>query len=55
MWKGGDVVSECGVIHLVNENSKEGSGLLVGIGLKLRVDLDYERRGDGREETGLVR
>jgi len=37
----------------MNENAEEGGGLFVRVRLKLRVDLDDERRCDGREQTSL--
>jgi hypothetical protein len=49
----GGVVSECSVVDLVNENTQESDGLVVGIGLELRVDFDDECRGDRGEKTRL--
>ena len=42
-WEGGNVVSERGVVDLVNQDPKEGGRLVAGIGFKLRVDLDDKR------------
>ena len=36
-----------------SEDGTEGSGLLVRIGLEVRVGVDDERRADGREQTRL--
>ena len=49
----GRVISKGCVVDLVNENTKEGGGLVVGIGLELGVELDDEGGGDRREQTGL--
>lgn len=54
MWEDRNIISECGVVDLVNEDAEEGSGFVVGIGLKLRVDLNDECRGDCREQAGLI-
>ena len=45
----GDAVSKCGVVNLINKNAEESGGLIVGIGLEFRVNLDNERGGDYRE------
>ena len=49
LWESGGVVSERGVIDLVDENAEEGSGLFTRVGLKLRLDVEDESRGDGGE------
>ena len=54
MREGGNVVSKGGVIDLVDENAEESGGLVVGIRLELRTDLDDERRGNSREQSSLV-
>ena len=51
--EGRDDVSKRGIVDLVDQDSQERVGLVVGIGLKLRVDLNNERGGDGGEQTGL--
>ena len=51
--EGGNVVSEGGVVDLVNEDTEESGGLVVRVGLELRIDLDDECGGDGREQTSL--
>ena len=53
LWEGGNVVSEGGVVRLVDENTKEGGSLVIGIGLELRVELDDKSGGDRREQTSL--
>ena len=52
--EGRNVISERGMVYIVNEDSEEGMGLVVGIGLKLRVDLVDECGGNSREQTGLL-
>ena len=42
MRESGDVVSEGGVVELINKKAKEGGSILVGIGLELGVDLNDE-------------
>ena len=49
----GNVVTEGGVVDLVDEDTEESSGLVVGVRLELGVDLDGECGGDGGEQTGL--
>jgi len=49
--EGGKVVAEGGVIDLVGKDTEESSGLAVWVWLELRVDLDDECGGDGREQT----
>jgi hypothetical protein len=53
LWENWDIVPEGGVVDLIDENTKEGCSLVVWIGLKLRVDLDYKCGGDCGEQTGL--
>ena len=36
--KRGNVTSEGGVVDLVDQDSEEGSGLVAGVGLELRID-----------------
>ena len=52
--EGGNIVSKRGAVDLLNEDAEEGSCLVVGIGLELRVDLDDERRSDSGEQSSLV-
>ena len=47
LWEGWNIVSEGSVVHPVSDESEEGDGLLTRVGLKLRVDLNDERGGDG--------
>lgn len=47
LWESGNIISEGGVVDLVNKNTKERSGFVARIGLELGVDLDYERGSDG--------
>jgi len=49
----GNVVTESGVVDLVDEDTEESGGLFVGVWLELRVDLDDECGGDGGEQTSL--
>jgi hypothetical protein len=53
LWEGGNVVSEGGVVDLVDKDAEESGGLVVRVLLEVRVDLDDECRGDGGEQTGL--
>jgi len=53
LWKGGRVVSEGGVVDLVDEDTEEGDGLVVRVGPELRLDIDDECGGDGGEQTSL--
>jgi hypothetical protein len=53
LWEGGNVVSEGGVVHLVDEETEESGGLVVRVLLKVGVDLDDECGCDGRKQTGL--
>ena len=53
MWDAWNIIAEGGVVHLVDKNTEETSGLFVWIGLELGVDLDNECRSHGGEETGL--
>ena len=46
LWESGNIISEGGVVNLVDKDAKEGNGLIVGIGLELGVDLNDECRGD---------
>jgi len=49
LWEWRHLAAKCCVVHLINKDAEEGGGIFVRVGLKLRVDLDDERRGDGRE------
>jgi hypothetical protein len=53
LWEGGDVISEGGVIDLIDKDTEEGGGLGVRVLLEVRVDLDDECGGHCREQTGL--
>ena len=50
----GNVISEGGVVHLVNKGAEECCSFFARIGLKLWIDLDDERGGDSRKQTSLV-
>jgi hypothetical protein len=45
----GRVVSERGFINLGDKDTEESGGLLTGVRLELRVDLNNECGGYGRE------
>jgi hypothetical protein len=49
LWESGNVVSEGGIIDLVNQNTKKGGGLVIGITLELGVDLNDKCGCDCRE------
>ena len=51
LWDGGHVITESCVVHLVDEDTEEGGGLFIWIGLG--VDLDNEGGSDGGEQTSL--
>ena len=53
MREGGGVVSERGVVDLVDEDAEESDGLVTRVGLELRLDIENECSGDGREQTSL--
>jgi len=42
-----------GLIESEENRAEESGGLLVRIGLEIRMDVDDEGRADGREQTGL--
>ena len=46
LWEGGNVVSESGVVNLVNENTEQSGRLVVGIGLELGIDFNYKCGSD---------
>ena len=50
---GRDVVSERGVVDLVDEDPEESCGFIVWVGLQLGVELDDECGGNCREQTSL--
>jgi len=52
-WDGGSVTGDGGLIESEEDGSEEGSGLFVGIELKVRMDVDDEGGADGREQTSL--
>ena len=47
------VTGDGGLIESEEDSAEEGGGLLIGIGLEVRVDIDDKRRADGREQTRL--
>ena len=53
MREGGSVVSEGGVVNLVDEDAEESSSLVTRVGLELWLDIEDESRSDGREQTSL--
>ena len=53
LWKGGSVVSEGGVVDLVDKDVEESNGLITRVGLELRLDVEDEGRGYGGEQTSL--
>ena len=54
LWESGNLVSERGIVDLVNKDAEEGSGLVTWVGLKLGADLDDECRSDCGKETSLA-
>ena len=53
LWEGGGVVSEGGIVDLVDEDAEESNSLVTRVGLKLRLDVEDESRCDGGEKTSL--
>ena len=53
--KGRNIVSERGIIDLVDEDPEECGSLVTRVGFELRVDLDDERGGNGRKKSSLFR
>ena len=51
--EGGNVVSEGGVVHLVNKNAEEGCSFVTRVGLQLRLELGDEGSCHSRKQTGL--
>jgi len=51
--EGGRVVSEGGIVDLVDEDTEEGGSLTVRVGSELGLDIDDEYGGDGGEQTSL--
>jgi hypothetical protein len=52
-WKGGNVVTEGGVVDGVNKNTEEGGSVFARIGVQLGIEVDDECGGDSREKTSL--
>jgi len=52
-WDGRSLTGDGGLIESEEDGTEEGGGLLVGIGLEVRVDIDDKRRADGGEQTRL--
>jgi hypothetical protein len=51
--KRGSVATKRGVVHRVKDDSEEGDGLVGRVWLELGMNLYYEGRSDGGEQTGL--
>ena len=49
LWEGRNIVSEGGVVDLVNKDAEEGSSLVVRVRPQFRVDIDDEGGSYGRE------
>ena len=54
LWEDGNVVSEGGIVDLVNQDAEESCSLVAWVRLQLRVDLNDERGRDGGKETSLA-
>jgi len=50
---GGNVVTESGVVDLVDEDTEQGRGLFVGVRLELGANLDDESGGDCGKQTSI--
>ena len=53
LGESGNVVSEGGVIYLVDKDTEKGIGFVARVDLELRLGLGDERSGDGRKQTSL--
>ena len=53
LWEGWNIITEGGVIDLVDKDSEESSGLIVWVRLELGVEIDDECGGDSGEQSGL--
>ena len=53
-WEGWNIASESGIVDFIDEDAEESGGLVTRVGAELRVDLDDECGGYGREQTSLV-
>ena len=51
--EGGSVISEGGIVDLVDEDAEECSSLITRVGLELRLDVEAKGRGYGGEQTSL--
>jgi len=49
----GNVITESGVVDLVDEDTEQGGSLFVWVRLKLRADLDDESGSDCGKQTSL--
>ena len=49
-----DIIAKGGVIHFVDEDTEESSGVFVWVGLELGVDFDDEGGSHCREQTRLT-
>ena len=52
-WDNRSLTGDGGLIESEKDGAEEGGGLLVGIGLEVRMDIDDKRGADGREQTRL--
>ena len=49
LWEGRGVVSEGGIVDLVDKDAEESSSLSTRVRLELRPDIEDESRGDSGE------
>src|SRR5258708_1292391 len=54
LWEGWNVVSGGGVVDLINKDAKGSGGLVARVRTELRVNLNDEGGGHGREQTSLM-
>jgi len=47
------VISECGIVDLMNENAEEGGGLVILVLLEVGMGLADQRGGGGGKQTSL--
>ena len=53
-WESRYIVTESGVVRLIDEDTEEGSALFVWVWLELGVDFGDEGRGHRGEQTCLL-
>jgi len=52
-WNSGGFTGDSGLVEGKKDCTKDGCRLIIRVWFELRVDIDDERRTDGREQTSL--